>query len=55
MTATPLHARLWLCSAAALALGAAAPGAHAASFYLQDQSVRGLGRAYSGGSGGHRL
>ncbi len=41
---------LLLASAAALALASvAAPGAaSAASFYLQDQSVRGLGRAYSG-------
>jgi long-chain fatty acid transport protein len=38
-----------LASTAALALAAALPGAaSAASFYLQDQSVKGLGRAYSG-------
>ncbi len=50
MTNTPLYTRLFLCSvaAAALAAGISAPKAHAAAFYLQDQSVRGLGRAYSG-------
>lgn len=35
-------------SAAVLALAAGAAPAHAAGFYLQEQSVRGLGRAYSG-------
>lgn len=37
--------RLCLAGAAAAAL---APAAHAAGFYLQEQSVRGAGRAYSG-------
>ena len=35
-------------SAAALALGAAPTAAVAGGFYLQEQSVKGLGRAYSG-------
>jgi long-chain fatty acid transport protein len=45
----PFCARLFFYSVAASAIAAAAaPRAHAAAFYLQDQSVRGLGRAYSG-------
>lgn len=50
MTTAPLISRLFMYSAAAAVLAglAAAPHAHAAAFYLQDQSVRGLGRAYSG-------
>ena len=50
MTTAPLISRLFMYSAAAAVLAglAAAPRAHAAAFYLQDQSVRGLGRAYSG-------
>ena len=31
-----------------IALGALAPQAHAAGFYLQEQAARGTGRAYSG-------
>jgi long-subunit fatty acid transport protein len=42
----PFCARLFFYSVAASAIAAAAaPRAHAAAFYLQDQSVRGLGRA----------
>ena len=48
MTKTSLRMRLVLCSVAASALAAVASSANAAAFYLQDQSVRGLGRAYSG-------
>ena len=50
MTTMPLVSRLFFYSVAAAAIAgvAMAPKAHAAAFYLQDQSVRGLGRAYSG-------
>ena len=50
MIATPLVSRLMIYTAlGAIVAGAAMPHpAMAASFYLQDQSVRGLGRAYSG-------
>jgi len=50
MTAPPLISRLFIYTAvAAVIAGAAMPHrAAAASFYLQDQSVKGLGRAYSG-------
>jgi long-chain fatty acid transport protein len=50
MNTVPFYTRLFFYSVAAAALAgvAAAPKAHAAAFYLQDQSVRGLGRAYSG-------
>ncbi len=50
MTTVPMVSRLFFYSAAVAALAgvAAAPKAHAAAFYLQDQSVKGLGRAYSG-------
>ena len=50
MTAAPLVSRLFLYTAIAAAVaGVAVPHrASAASFYLQDQSVKGLGRAYSG-------
>ena len=50
MTAAPLISRLFIYTAiGAVIAGAAMPHhAAAASFYLQDQSVKGLGRAYSG-------
>ena len=51
MTSAPLVSRLFMYTAAAavIAAGVLAPHhASAASFYLQDQSVKGLGRAYSG-------
>lgn len=50
MTAAPLISRLFIYTAiGAVVAGAAMPHhAAAASFYLQDQSVKGLGRAYSG-------
>lgn len=50
MTTAPAISRLMIYTAVGAVLaGAALPRhAHASSFYLQDQSVRGLGRAYSG-------
>jgi long-chain fatty acid transport protein len=50
MTAAPMVSRLFFYSAAiAVVAGVAmAPKAQAAAFYLQDQSVKGMGRAYSG-------
>ncbi len=50
MPTVPVASRLFFYSVAAAAIAGAvmAPKAHAAAFYLQDQSVRGLGRAYSG-------
>jgi long-chain fatty acid transport protein len=50
MITMPVFSRLFFYSVAAAAIAGAvmAPRAHAAAFYLQDQSVRGLGRAYSG-------
>ncbi len=50
MTAMPLISRLFIYTAiGAVVAGAAMPHhAAAAAFYLQDQSVKGLGRAYSG-------
>jgi long-chain fatty acid transport protein len=50
MTTVPVVSRLFFYSVAVAAIAgvAAAPKAHAAAFYLQDQSVKGLGRAYSG-------
>lgn len=46
----PLVSRLFIYTAAAAVIAGAAMPHHAfaASFYLQDQSVKGLGRAYSG-------
>jgi long-chain fatty acid transport protein len=50
MATVPLFTRLFFYSVAVAAIAgvASAPKARAAAFYLQDQSVRGLGRAYSG-------
>jgi long-chain fatty acid transport protein len=51
MTAAPLVSRLFMYTAALAVVAATALAPHharAASFYLQDQSVKGLGRAYSG-------
>ena len=50
MTTVPLVSRLFMYSAgiAILAGVAAAPKAHASAFYIEEQSVRGTGRAYSG-------
>jgi hypothetical protein len=50
MTTAPLISRLFIYTAVgAVIAGAAMPHhASAASFYLQDRSVKGLARAYSG-------